>query len=632
MEKVRIQDDLYNYVNGEWLETAVIPDDKPSTGGFSVLSDDVEKLMIDDLDKMEQEQVYPSEHMKWAVKLYSAVKDVKRRKKDGIRPALKALKVIEKLNNVNNLNKHLSEFVLKGYPLPFTMSVEEDMKDTSHYCLNITGPSVILPDASYYKEDKQAQKEQLISLWSNMAKEILSKTKLSEGEINVYIKDTLEFDERLAKLVKTHEEWSDYTKMYNPMKLSKVCSLLKPLKFKKLLLDLFGELPEVVIVTEPRYFKGFKEVFNVESFEMYKHWAYVTELVGSCSILSEELREIGGTYRRALSGIKSMSDVSKFAYNFTSNFYSEALGYYYGDKYFGQAAKEDITNIVKEIIETYKERIEKNDFLEAATKEKAILKLSTIRVKMGYPDKVDPYYDTLVFNEDASLYDIVTELTQIKKKYNLSLLYKEVNRDKWVMPGHLVNACYNPSLNDITFPAAILQPPFYSIKQSKSTNLGGIGAVIGHEISHAFDNNGAKCDELGNLNNWWTKEDNKRFNNKTKAMIKEFDQIELPWGKVNGKFIVSENIADNGGMAVTLEIMSKMKDKSYEEYFMNWGRVWCMKAKEEFLKLLLAVDVHGPAILRANMQPRNFDEWYETFNVKKTDKMYLPINKRVQIW
>ena len=200
------------------------------------------------------------------------------------------------------------------------------------------------------------------------------------------------------------------------------------------------------------------------------------------------------------------------------------------------------------------------------------------------------------------------------------------------MPGHMVNACYNPTANDITFPAAILQAPFYSIKQSRSQNLGGIGAVIGHEISHAFDNNGAKVDENGNLNNWWTKEDLKKFNQSTKAMIKEFDGIELPWGKVNGKFIVSENIADNGGMAVTLDIMSGMKDANYEEYFENWARVWCMKARPEFLQLILSIDVHAPAVLRANMQPRNFEEWYKTYNVKKTDKMYLAPNKRVIIW
>lgn len=632
MDKIRIQDDLYNYVNGEWLETAVIPDDKPMTGGFSILGEEVEKIMIDDLDKMELSQEYPSDHIKWANKLYSAVKDVNKRKKDGIRPALKALKAIDKLNNVNNLNKHLCEFVRKGYVLPFAISVEEDMKDTNHYCLNIAGPTVILPDATYYREENKEKKEMLCNLWSKMAKEILSKTKLSEEEITTYVNDTLEFDERIARFVKTSEEWSEYTKAYNPMKLSKVCSLLKPIKFKKLVLDLFGMLPEVVIVNEPRYLKAFKEVFNEESFIIYKHWAYVIELIESCQFLSEELRDISGSYKRALSGITGMKSVSKFAYQLTSSFYSEPLGYYYGDTYFGQEAKKDITSIVMEIIDTYKERIKNNDFLENQTKEKAILKLSTMRVKMGYPDKIDPYYDTLVFDESNSLYDIASTLIERKNEYRLSLLNKSVDRDKWVMPGHMVNACYNPSLNDITFPAAILQAPFYSIKQTKSQNLGGIGAVIGHEISHAFDNNGAKCDELGNLNNWWTKEDNKKFNNKTKAMIKEFDQIELPWGKVNGSFTVSENIADNGGMAVTLDIMSKMTEKSYEEYFINWARVWCLKAKKEYLQLLLSVDVHAPAILRANMTPRNFDEWYQTFNVKKTDKMYLSPNKRVHIW
>ena len=200
------------------------------------------------------------------------------------------------------------------------------------------------------------------------------------------------------------------------------------------------------------------------------------------------------------------------------------------------------------------------------------------------------------------------------------------------MPGNMVNACYDPFSNDITFPAAILQPPFYSIKQSRSENLGGIGAVIGHEISHAFDNNGALFDEKGNLSNCWTKEDFKKFNAKTKAMVKEFDGIELPWGTVNGKFIVSENIADNGGVAVTLHVMAKTENANYEEYFMNWGRVWRLKSSEEFKKLLLAMDVHGPAILRANMPPRNFEEWYRTFNVKKTDKMYIAPNKRVVVW
>jgi putative endopeptidase len=170
------------------------------------------------------------------------------------------------------------------------------------------------------------------------------------------------------------------------------------------------------------------------------------------------------------------------------------------------------------------------------------------------------------------------------------------------------------------------------LKQTRSENLGGIGAVIGHEISHAFDSNGAKCDENGNINDWWTAEDFQRFETKVNQMIEQFDGIELPWGKVNGAFIVSENMADNGGMSVTLDIMKATAGASYEEYFTNWARVWCEKARPEFLKMILAVDVHGPAPLRANMPPRNFPEWYETFGVTDADQMYLAPEKRIVIW
>ncbi len=200
------------------------------------------------------------------------------------------------------------------------------------------------------------------------------------------------------------------------------------------------------------------------------------------------------------------------------------------------------------------------------------------------------------------------------------------------MPGHMVNACYDPSCNDITFPAAILQKPFYALSQSVSENLGGIGAVIGHEISHAFDNNGAQFDEKGNLSNWWTENDYEAFKTLTQEMTEQFDGIPFHGGKVNGELVVSENIADNGGMAVTIEIMHSLKDPDFAAYFMNWGRVWCRKAKEEFTRLLLSIDVHSPAELRANMMPRNFSEWYETFGVTAEDGMYLAPEKRIVIW
>ena len=630
MEKIRIQDDLYTYVNQAKLDELVIPDDMPVAGGFAALAQDVEKLMIGEFSTMSQNASYPNEHMERACKLFALAKDVKRKKKHGIKPALKNLAILKKLGTLRSFNLHTKELMFKGISLPVGIMVEPNMKDTVHHCVMIQGPGVILPDASYYKNEQQ--RDQLLGLWSNFAKQVLAIAGHSEEEIELLIKDTLAFDALVAKFVKTSEEWSEYTKIYNPMKTGRVAGMVKPLNLKKLLTDLFGSVPEEIIVAEPRFFKNFKEVFNAETFDAYKHWAYVTTLMGSCSLLSEELRDLGGGFYRALSGTAAMSSAEKFAYQLASGLYSEPVGLYYGEKYFGEEAKKDITDIVKQIVATYQKRIANNDILEEATKEKAILKLSKMGLKLAYPDRVEEIYNKLVFDESKSLFDIVSSLKQIRLADNFSKLDKEVDRTHWAMPGHMVNACYDPFVNDITFPAAILQPPFYSINQTRSENLGGIGAVIGHEISHAFDSNGAKCDEMGNLNNWWTKADERKFNKKVNAMIKQFDGIELPWGVCNGKFTVSENIADNGGMAVTLDIMSGSENVSFEEYFSNWAKVWCLKAKPEYQALLLQVDVHGPSYLRANMPPRNFPEWYAAFNVKKSDGMYLAPSKRVVIW
>ena len=632
MEKVRIQDDLYNYVNGEWLENATIPDDKPTAGGFAKLRDEVEEIMMKEFETMSETAKYPNIYLERAVKLYNVAKDGKRRKKEGLRPVLPTLNKIKKLKDISSLNRNLKDFVMEGIVLPFSIGVDPDMKNTEKHCLMISGPSTILPDTTYYKEEMKAQHDRLISLWSDMVKSILNKTRLSEEEREVYIKDALEFDSLIAKYVKSSEEWSEYTKVYNPTSVRTLSGLMKPIKLRKLLKDLFNEVPKTIIVAEPRYFKNFKNVFNENSFEAYKHWAYVKELLGACHLLSEELRELSSSYSRALTGVKKIQSLEKQAYNLAGSYYSEPIGIYYGEKYFGKKAKDDVTEMVKEIVEQYKVRIANNDVLSDKTKEKAILKLSCMKLKMGYPDKVRDIYSKLVFDETDSLYVIVSKLGKILVENNFSKLNEPVDRSKWAMPGHMVNACYSPYVNDITFPAAILQAPFYSINQTRSENLGGIGAVIGHEISHAFDNNGANCDEKGNLNSWWSKEDYKNFKKRTKAMIKEFDGIKLPWGEVNSSLIVSENIADNGGMAVTLDLMKKLKDASYEEYFKNWARVWCMKGKPEYLALLLKIDVHAPTILRANMQPRNFNEWYETFSVTSKDKMYLAPSKRVVIW
>lgn len=630
--KQRVQDDLYDYVNHEWLEAAVIPDDKPTTGGFSDLSENVLETLTKDFNEMSKGKLQiPDENVGKAIRLFNIAKNVKKRNRDGIKPMLKVLKKVEKLTSISSVNRNIKELCLLDL-LPISVGVDADMKDTTKHCVMISGQNVILPDTTYYKEEMKQQRDMLIGIWSDMTKKLLAFTPLSSEDQEVYLNDAIKFDAILATLVKSSEEWSEYTKAYNPTKTVRVGTLLKPLKFKKLLEELFGFVPETTIVQDPRFLKGFKTLFNEENFELYKHWAYIKELTGDASLLSEEIRNISSTYRNVLSGVAKTASIEKQAYEISSMLFSEPVGLYYGRKYFGEEAKKDVTEMVHEIINTYKKRMEANTFLAEETKQKAILKLDKMVVKMGYPDKCDEIYDKYNFEDKDSLFEAVSKIFMTRKLESFSKISKPVNREEWVMPGHMVNACYNPYTNDITFPAAILQAPFYSIKQSRSENLGGIGAVIGHEISHAFDNNGAQCDENGNLNNWWTKEDSKKFKAKTKAMIAQFDGIELEDGKVNGAFVVSENIADNGGMAVTLDIMSTMDNADYENYFYNWARVWCLKAKPEYRKLLLAVDVHSPAVLRANMQPRNFEEWYKTFDVKKTDKMYIAPNKRVVIW
>ena len=631
--KIRIQDDLYEAVNGEWLKTAVIPEDRPTAGGFAELDQNVEKLMMADFRALaEGSKTTDIPEMKYAVALYKKVLDSERRNREGIAPALPLLDRIRAIKTVEDLNAAAPELLLMELDLPLRMGVEADMGDATRNAFVVLGPDIILPDTTYYAEDNESGK-QLLALYADMAAKVLAYTPLTEEEQKQTLADTLAFDALIAKKVKSQLEWSEYYKCHNPMPVDEVAELVAPFDIKGLLQALYGEkAPDTLIVYDPKAIREMKDYFSEENFGLYRNWAYVKTLLKATPYLSEELATLGKTYSRALLGVAVDPSLEKQAYQAASELYAEPVGVYYGRSYFGEEAKKDVVELVKKIIETYKLRIRKNGFLAESTKEQAIRKLSTIEIKMSYPEEIKEIWSKQVFDENESLLSIMLRLTEIRAKDVLEKLLKPVDRTEWLMPGHMVNACYNPSANDITFPAAILQKPFYSLQQSVSENLGGIGAVIGHEISHAFDNNGANFDEFGNLKNWWTEEDFKAFQGLTQDMIRQFDGIEFNGGKVNGELTVSENIADNGGMGVTLEIMHTLPEADYQAYFMNWARVWCRKAKEEYIQLLLANDVHSPNVLRANMQPRNFPEWYEAFGVTETDGMYLPPEKRSSIW
>ena len=630
---IRIQDNLYEAVNGEWLKTAVIPDDRPTAGGFSDLDQEVEKIMMADFrDFAEGRKTSDIPEMKYAVSLYRKVLDTERRNSEEISPVLPLLERIRSIGNVEDLNREAPGLFLEGVDLPVQMFVDADMHDATKNSFIVMGPSIILPDTAYYAEDNPAGK-QLLALYADMAARVLAFTPLSEEEQKAYLKDTLDYDALIAKKVKSRLEWSEYYKCHNPMDTDEAAACVAPFDIRGFLTSLYGEnAPSTLIIYDPKAIREMNGYFSEENFPLYLHWAYVKTLLKATAFLSEELASLGKTYSRALTGVASDPVLEKQAYQAASGMYSEPVGVYYGRTYFGEEAKKDIVDLVRKIIDTYKLRMDKNTFLAASTKEQAIRKLSAIEIKMGYPDSIREIWSRLVFDEGDSLFEAMRKLSAVRQKDMIEKLLKPVDRTEWVMPGHMVNACYNPSSNDITFPAAILQKPFYSLSQSVSENLGGIGAVIGHEISHAFDNNGANFDEKGNLKNWWTEEDFKAFKDLTKEMVVQFDGIEYHGGKVNGELVVSENIADNGGMGVTLEIMHTLADPDFRAYFMNWARVWCMKAKEEYIRLLLTNDVHSPNVLRANMPPRNFSEWYEAFGVTESDQMYIAPEKRISIW
>ena len=631
-EQVRIQDDLYQHVNGEWIKNAVIPGDLPLTGSFVCIDQDVEKTLMADFDAFaDGTKKVDMPVLENAVRLYKKALDESAREKDGIAPLLPLLEKIGNIKNADEFNAECEELLCDGVCFPFGFEVVEDVRDTSRRMLCIFDPNIILPDKDLY--NNKAAKFMMLKIYRKMASSILKYTPLSKKEQKAYLCDTIAFDDILRTKVKSRTEAADYVKLFNPMSVDEIDGYLKPFEFKALLTKVYGDkAPATVNVGTPGFVREFGEILNEKTFDLFIHWSYVNTLLAYAPALTKKLSDLSKYYMKKLSGIKENAPIKKDAYRLVSALYDQPIGVYYGRTYFGEEAKKDVTEMTHKIIDTYKLRVGKNAFLEESTKEKAILKLSKMNVKMGYPDNYDGYFDTLRIEDGDSFFDAMRMIKRAGIKHQIEKLNEPTDFSKWAMPGHMVNACYDPFKNDITFPAAILQKPFYDVTQSREENLGGIGAVIGHEISHAFDNNGSHFDENGNMNDWWKENDFKKFEELTEKMVGQYDGIEIRGGKVNGKLVVSENIADNGGMAVTLEIMHTLDGADFKKYFINWAKVWCRKAHDGYVKLLLKMDVHSPAELRANITPRNFGEWYDAFDVKAGDGMYIEEDKRISIW
>ena len=627
-----IKDDLYEAVNGEWLKTAKIPDDKPATGGFNDLVDDIDKQLMDDFDAYaEGKEKSEDSRFNEMIKLYRLAKKFDWRKKVGPQPLKRMLASVENLNSYEDYQSQWKNWILAGMPSPISFDIDADMKNATVYALFASSPSLILPDKSYYEAEKKAQHDQLLQLWSSMVEALMDKLGYSKEEAKKIIDDAIKFDALLAPNVKSAEEAADYSKMYNPQTVAELAGATDQLDIAAIIKQLVGEEPEKVIVTEPEYFKTLNKILQ-DNFELFKNWALIRVIRENASYLDDEMREINGRYGRALSGSKKPVSQRKFAFYLARDMFSQVAGDYYGKKYFGPQAKADVHHMVEQMIKVYKGRLTNNQWLSKDTRDKAILKLDKLGIQVGYPDKIPALYDQFKVDEEESLIANLNQLIVTANKELFSRWNTPVDRMRWEMSAATVNAYYHPFKNIIVFPAAILQAPFYSLKQSSSQNYGGIGAVIAHEISHAFDNNGSLFDEFGNLNNWWTDEDSAHFKQLAQKMIDEFDGIPFAGQKVNGKLTVSENIAEAGGLSCALEAAKTEADFNAQEFFINWATIWRMKATEQYMQLLLSIDVHAPQKLRANIQAENLDDFYTAFDIKPSDEMYRAPEDRVHIW
>ncbi|RRG05934.1 MAG: M13 family peptidase [Lactobacillus sp.] len=626
----RLQDDFYNAINADWLKTAKIPADRPATGGFQDLVENIEKTLMADFAAM-QKQSSSSPLIGEFLKYYALAADFEQRDAQAAAPLQPYLRRIAKYDNLADWQADLKDWLLDGLPVPFDLDVDADMKNTKINALFASAPSLFLPDKTYYAADNPSG-PQLLQVFQQMMQQLMEMAGYSTADTQLILEQAIAFDKSLAPHVKSAEESADYSKMYNPQTFTEFTAHSSNIDFSRLIPELIGAQPEKIIVTQPKFFAAFDEIVTTENFSLLKSWLIVNTVRSMSGYLSNDFREIGGIYGRALSGSKEAMKPQKSAYYLAAGQFDQVVGDYYGRKYFGEAAKADVHEMVVKMIGVYKKRLENNDWLSASTRQKAIVKLDNLGIQVGYPDTIKPLFKQFTVNTGASLLSNAMRFAHITIADRFSKWNQPVERTEWEMSANTVNAYYHPFRNIIVFPAAILQAPFYSLTQPSSANYGGIGAVIAHEISHAFDNNGALFDEFGNLHNWWTDADSAHFKELAQAMIGEFNGIPFAGSQVNGKLTVSENIADAGGLSCALEAAKGETDVNLTTFFTNWATIWRTKAQPEYQQLLLSIDVHAPAKLRANVQVQNFADFYRTFNVQPGDGMYLAPEKRVSIW
>ena len=628
-----VASNFYQAVNKEWLLKAKIPVDSPSIDSFYTLDEDVKGKLKKDIKNLgEGKESSDITGMSEFITFYKAASDYKQREKDGLEPLKPYLKEIEDIKDLNDLANKSASLTDKGIPIPFGYDVGTNAENTSQKQIQLSPPSILLPDVSIYKDE--SSKKQYLTPIETATQKALEMLGYSEKNSKRIVKEALEFDEIIVKYSLSNEEMSESKNLVHPKTAEEINAYSGSFKLYDVIKGIMGRDLETINVPNTKYFENYSKVVNQDNFSKIKSWMLVQEAMAASNSLTEDYRLNFQSISMAIMGTQKPISKEDTVYEMSVNLFSDVMSVYYGRKYFGEEAKTDVTGMIDKIKNVYRGRLQQNNWLTEGTRNKAIEKLDKMKVFVGYQEDVDPGTKELHLDPNKSFFELSEDIAQFGKRYTIDHFDEPIDKNKWSGSAFDINAYYNPESNSINFPAGILQAPFYDKNQSTEKNYGGIGVVIGHEITHAFDSNGADYDENGDMHNWWTKADSKAFDKRIKAFEDQWNGLEIYGTKVNGKLTVTENVADAGGLSSTLQVLkTDMTKPNLKDYFENYANIWKQKASLQYNKYTMVQDVHAPNELRVNQQLKNLPEFYEAYpQIKEGDAMYLAPSKRISLW
>ncbi len=617
-------DDFYTATSKEWFKTVEIP------AGYSMANPDIEIMQENDkriekiiLDAVKSDAEIGSVSQKLG-DFYKSFIDLEKRNRQGTKPLREYLDMIDGVKTVEELvelDVYFNDTL--GTDTLFNFAIISDSKDNKKNSLYYFG----LPIGNS-KPDYLEAKQEFTEAYLEYLTGILEFVGGNEGHAQAIY----DLEKSVAMDSLDPQDYHDVDKYYKPYSVSDLSKIFTGFDFEKFMESYgFGETHTIVLYDEGAVKKS-ADLMVDDNLDVLKNISKVNLFKGFSSILGEEQAKLAEDLSKKIYGIEGEKTLQQKGVEMEKRVFSDYIGKLYADEYFSKEAKADVEAMVGEFIGEYKSMLRDNTWLSPQTRNKAIQKLSAINVKIGYPDTLDDTLDDTVISSD-NIFENIIEINKAKNKRSKEELYQPVDKDKWLMSVYEVNAYYNPMANEIVFPAGILQGIFYDIDHSREENLGAIGMIIAHEITHSFDNNGSKYDKFGNANEWWTEKDKAKFHDRCSKLIGIFDEIEIiPGVFSDGTLTLSENIADLGGLKCALAVCKKDKDADLEKFFESYAKSWRTVLSREMAELYSKADVHSPAKLRVNRILSNIDEFYTTYGIKEGDDMYIPKELRVNIW